>query len=249
MGKHAKLDFERAIRILNNLLSEKQPESFSSSWILKNAPGCHGFIRRSVRNEVGRIDWDRVTRALERGFQRRWAPRRRKVPVQYRDVAEVNAILGTHRPKLYIFIAATSAADRHLRDVISINLVRLAQAGNLSAKRKVVQLVGYSVQDWLEHHAFLSRWRGYESKVTRQLEACIRRYRYTGTFLGYVFRTLECAGRGLRPLRAYSLDEPIFNGAKFRIDAIGRTPLLEWPQSSCTPTSDAGHSRIYGSNQ
>ena len=43
-----------------------------------------------------------------------------------------------------------------------------------------------------------------EDEIQNQLEACIRRYRYTGSFMSYVFRTLECAGRGIRPTRIVS---------------------------------------------
>jgi len=77
--------------------------------------------------------------------------------------------------------------------------VRLSQNGNLAAKQEV---------------------QGYEEEIQKQLEGCIRRYRYTGSFLNYVFRILEYAGRGIRPFYAYSLDEPIFDGTKRKIDNV-----------------------------
>jgi hypothetical protein len=42
------------------------------------------------------------------------------------------------------------------------------------------------------------------------------RYRYTGSFFRYVFRTLEYAGRGIRPFHAWSLDDPIATDARER---------------------------------
>ena len=93
-----------------------------------------------------------------------------------------------------------------LRDVIGISFVRLAQHGNLLARQELMGLIKYTIDDWIERYYFLSRWRGYEDEIQKQLEACIRRYRYTGSFVNYVFRTLECAGRGIRPARVYSLD-------------------------------------------
>ena len=224
MGKHATLDFEQTIGTLNELLSRKRPESFSSAWILRYAPRCYRFIRNRVRHVSGRIDWDRVTYALERKFQRRWAPRRRKPRVWYRDHAEVETVLSHYREKLYVFLAPADPADRRISDLISISLVRLAQNGNIAAEREVLKFVSLTVNDWLERDRFLCRWRGYEAEVRNQLEGCIRRYRYTGSFLNYVFRTLECAGRGIRPLYAYSLNEPIYGGSKCRLDMVGHDP-------------------------
>jgi hypothetical protein len=43
------------------------------------------------------------------------------------------------------------------------------------------------------------------------------------SFLRYLFRTLKYAGRGIRPLVAYSLDEPIFDGSVIRIDVIDQS--------------------------
>jgi len=224
MRKCGRLDFEQTIQTLNELLSRKKPESFSSAWILRHAPRCYRFIRRRVRHVSGRIDWDRVTYALEHQFQRRWAPGRRKPRVWYRDHAEVETVLCHHREKLYVFLAPVDLADRRMRDLISINLVRLAQNGNIAAELEALKWVSLTVNDWLERDRFLCRWRGYESEVRKLLAGCIRRYRYTGSFLKYVYRTLECAGRGIRPFYAYSLNEPIHGGSKCRLDILGYDP-------------------------
>ncbi len=219
------MDFDRVIITLNKLLSRKNPESFNGSWILKHAPRCYRFIRKNIRTEIGAIDWDKVTYALEWKFQRRWAPGRpRKNPLPYENSEEVEFIFNKNREKLYVFIAPQDLVDRRIRDIISISLVRLAQNGNLTAKQEVMELVTYTINDWLEKYYFLNRWQGYEEEVQRQLEGCIRRYRYTGSFLHYVYRTLEYAGRGIRPFYAYSLDEPIFDGAKRKIDNVGYDP-------------------------
>ena len=69
--------------------------------------------------------------------------------------------MNRYRDKLYVFISAGDSADRRIRDVISIALVRVAQTGNTLATKELTRLVGYTVDDWLENHPFLSRWRGY----------------------------------------------------------------------------------------
>jgi hypothetical protein len=117
--------------------------------------------------------------------------------------------LNKYRNKLYVFLAPADAVDLQIRDKISVALVRIAQAGNSLAKAEVVKLVRYTIDGWLDNYCYLSRWRGHDDEINEHLEGCIRRYRYSGSFLRYVFRTLQCAGRGIRPVCAFSLDDPI----------------------------------------
>jgi hypothetical protein len=220
------VDFDETIGNLNRILIAEEPATFSSSWILKYAPQCYRFIYKNIRTEDGRIDWDRVTFALERKFQRRWTPKRKPNGKEsYEDPSEVDAILNKYRDKLYVFLAPSDINDRRIRNVISISLVRLAQHGNQLAKREVVTLVRYTIDDWIGRYRFMSRWEGYDEEIQKHLEACIRRYRYTGSFLKYLFRTLQYAGRGLRPLYASSLHDPVaFGSGKCKIENVYRDP-------------------------
>ena len=130
------MDFETVTAMLNTLLARKQPQEFDSSWIRHNAPDCYRFIRGNVRREWGGIDWDRLTFALDKRFQKRWHPRRaRNNPVPYEDRAEFETIQVKYQDKLYVFISAVDVHDRRIRDVIGISFVRLAQKGNLLARQ------------------------------------------------------------------------------------------------------------------
>ena len=177
---------------------------FNSSWIRKHAPHVYRFIQKNVRSEIGAIDWDRVTRALDRRFQRKWKPSLRNRSKEYRKKAEVRFVLQKYHNKLYAFVAPTDKNDEHVRDIISIALVRIAQKGNVIAKEEIIKLVRFTIYDWIERCPTLSSWEGYESLIQKRIEVCIRYYRYSGTFIGYLFKTLEYAGRGLRPISAYS---------------------------------------------
>lgn len=209
------MDFNKTIEAINKKLRKKQPESFNSSWILKNCPACYRFIQKNIRTHLGSIDWDKVTYALEWKFQRRWSPGHcRKNVKPYRNGAEVRLLLRRNRKRLYVFVVSQNLEDRRARDIISISLVRLAQNGNLSARKKLMELVGFTVNEWLYNYYFLHRWQGHKDELEKQIQDCIRRYRYTGSFLHYLFRTLEYAGRGIRPFYAYSLDKPVAWDAK-----------------------------------
>jgi len=218
------MDFDGVVRVLNELLSRKQPETFSSSWILKYAPSCYRFIQEKIRTDVGEIDWDRVTRSLTFMHQRKWKPVRTRNPNPHPGDAEAELVLKRYRERLYVFLAAPNVEDRQLRDVISVALARLAQKGNRRANHELMKLLAYTIDEWLENDACLCRWRGHEDELRRQVDGCIRRYRYSGSFLRYLYRTLEYAGRGLQPLHAYSLDESVFDGARRRADLIAPEP-------------------------
>jgi len=200
------MDFDSAINTIDKLLKEKRPDTFNSSWIRKHAPHVYRFIQRNVRAEIGGIDWDRVTRALDRKFQRKWIASSYKKAKSYRKKAEVGIILQKYHPKLYVFIAPANKNDKHLQDIISIALVRIAQKGNVIAKEEIIKLVRFTIDEWIESRPTLSSWEGYESLIPNRIEGCIRRYRYSGTFIGYLFKTLEYASRGLRPTTEYSMD-------------------------------------------
>ncbi len=198
------MDFNYAVKIINKLLKEKRPDTFNSSWILRHSPRVYQFIQKNVRSDIGGIDWDRVTRALDRRFQRKWITSSHSRRT-YRKKAEVGIVLQKYHSKLYVFIAPEDKNDEYMRDIISIALVRIAQKRNVIAKEEVIKLVRFTVDDWIERHPSLSSWEGYESLIPKRIEGCIRCYRYSGTFIGYLFKTLEYAGRGL--ITTYSMND------------------------------------------
>jgi hypothetical protein len=162
------MDFSSVIATMNTLLGKYQPRIFNSSWIRTHAPHCYRFIRKNLRSEFGRIDWDRFTYALDPKFQRRWKPaRRKKIPVPYENQCEVDTILRKYRDKMYVFLTSLNQQDRRIRDVIGIKFVRLAQNGNLLARQKLVGLIKYTIDHWIERDYFLSRWRGHEDEIQK----------------------------------------------------------------------------------
>jgi len=207
------MDFAFAVKLTNKLLIAKQPDTFSSTWIHTQAPQVYRFLQRNVRTAIGGIDWDRFTRALDRKLQRRWNGSRRGRPSKGpREGKVAEVILNRHRDKLYTFLSPQNADDEAARDMISIALVRNAQRGNADARREIVDLVRYTVDAWIEQDPKLSCWAGRDAVIQERIEGCIRCYRYSGTFIGYLFKTLEYAGRGLRPIVAYSLDDHLYSG-------------------------------------
>jgi len=215
---------------LNELLFKEQPSKINSSWILKNASRSYRFFCKNIRNEIGDIDWDKIVSNLDKDFQKRWASKYAKTKKQwcamkwYRSKKEVNLVIKKYKPKLYTFLSPQYPEDRLIRNDIIVALVRISQKGNLSAKKEIISLLGFTTGYWIETFPSLSSWKGYESELEDQLETCVRRYRFTGSFTTYLFRCLEYKGRGLKRLHSYSLDDQMPNMEKRRIENVVKDP-------------------------
>ena len=213
------MNFVSAIKAINKLLRTIQPHTFGSSWIRKHAPHVYRYIQKNIRAEIGGIAWDRITRALDRKLQSRWqVSRRGRRPECIRGKRAVEIILRKYHNKLYTFLSPSDANDEQIRDIISIALVRIAQQGNAAAKKEIIKLVRFTIDVWIEQEPKISCWEGLDDMIQERIEGCIRCYRYSGSFIGYLFKTLEYAGRGLRPVVAYSLDDYWYAGKTRRID-------------------------------
>jgi len=208
------MNFDSAITTMNNLLAKKQPHTFNRAWVRVYAPCVYRFVQKEIRIETGGIDWDRLTRALQPRYQRQWTGSLRKTVKPYQDRAEVDAVLQQYGDKLYTFISPQGKEDEHIRDIISIALVRIAQRGNILAKQEIIKLLAFTIDDWIERSPNLYSWRGYDPLIRIRIECCIRRYRYSGSFMRYTYKTLEYAARGLKPLIAYSLDDADYSGRR-----------------------------------
>jgi len=211
---------EAAIEILNESLKQKRPLKITSTWIVTNTPQVYRYIQKNIRIETGGIDWDKVTSLLDRDFQKRWVRYRYKVVKTYEDRSEVDLVLTKYKDTLYTFITALDETDFSKRDKILVSLVRLSQKGNLLAQQELVDLLRYTVDDWVDRYYYLKKWRGYTDDLEDRIKGCIRRYRYTGSFLGYLYKTLEYSGRGIVPVQKYSLDDTVLDGARTRIDYV-----------------------------
>jgi hypothetical protein len=202
------MTFDYHIKILNDTLTEKNPSKFSSSWILQNAPRVYRYINKNIRTENDDIDWDRITSSLDRTFCKRWVRYRQKSIRVYENQSEVDIILSKYKDRLYTFIAYATEDDKKMQSRMLISLVRLSQKGNVCAEQEVVKWITYITDDWIDRYPQMYRWRGYADEVDGHIKGCVRRYRYTGSFLGYLFKTLEYSVRGKPPL--VSLNDNIF---------------------------------------
>lgn len=203
-----KLNFKRVIKRLHGLLKNEKPVTFCSSWILKHDPVIYQFLVKNVRADFGGIDWDKITASLPKRFQRIWVPPRYRPKIinWYRSKKEVDLVLKKYKEKLYIFISFADEGDRPIRDAIIVSLVRIAQRGNVRAEEKLIFFLNQVVQVWVEIYYPLRRWAGQREELEIKMKHCIRCYRFTGSFLGYLYKTLEYSSWSLRSFQAYSLD-------------------------------------------
>jgi len=129
-------------------------------------------------------------------------------------------ILSRYKDKLYTLMISANFKDDRNRERIIISLVRISQKGNVLAQRELFTWLMFTVEDWIERRWQIRKWKGYTDDVEDKIKGCIRCYKYTGTFLGYLFRTLEYSARGLRPMFKYSLDDAVFDGEESKINYL-----------------------------
>lgn len=202
------MNFDQAVKNINRSLNKKQPEKFNPQWIKNRCKVSYEFVLKNVKTEFDEPDWDLIVSRLERHNQKLWMRKIKRIDVElYNNREELNIVLSYYKDKLYTFFGQVDNDDRVICDWISIKLVRLSQKGNLLAKNKIINLLENLVEQWIEFDKSLHSWKGYNEIKTEHIEACIRRFRYAGSFLGYLHRTLQYAGLGLVPLEKFSLDE------------------------------------------
>ena len=157
------VDFSESIELITLRLEREQLDSFGPTWIAQRCPYAYRFILKNIRNELGEVDWDHVTAALPRRFQRVWHhrfchSRQRCLPRSYRSKSEVRCLLGPYRDLLYTFLVASQYDEHLVREQIAIRLVRLAQRGNLRAVETLLPLLNNLVDQWLDREPCMARW-------------------------------------------------------------------------------------------
>lgn len=202
------MNFNQAVININRSLNKKQPDKFNPQLIKNRCKISYEFVVKNINTEFGDPDWDLIVSRLERCNQRLWMRRMKKADVKlYEDQEELNIILNFYKDKIYTFLGQIDENDRIICDWVSIRLVRLSQKGNLLARKKIVSLLENLVDQWFEFDKSLYNWKGHNELKTEHIEACIRRFRYAGSFLGYLHRTLQCIGMELVPIEKFSLDD------------------------------------------
>lgn len=196
-----------------------------------NLPGTYDYIRKNIKTITGDVDWDLVVRSLDKNLQKRLGGVNQKIKtIRYSGKREFNKLIKKYHDKLYTFINPLNDHDKHCRDIISIYMVRLAQKGNTQAEKQIIFWTKYIIEEWMEKSLTINRWLGYDDRMEKEIKNCIKRYRYTCSFLGYLYRTLYYIGRSLRPLYAFSLEENTLNGGRRKIDHfVEQSALLRVP--------------------
>ena len=114
------MDYDFAVKTINRLLIKNQPSTFNSSWIRGCAPHIYRFFQKNIRSEIGGIDWDRITRGLDRKFQKKWITSQRNGTKLYKSKSEVTMVLHKYDNNLYTFLTPADKDKNSIQDIISI---------------------------------------------------------------------------------------------------------------------------------
>lgn len=212
-------NFHKATQKLNMLLRKKQPKTFNPLWLKLHSNSTYKYLCKNFRTGSGDVDWDFITVNIERTFQKRWKRYEKKTTaVPYKNNEELNIIFAKYQNKLYTLTAPLDKEDEQTQDEIMVRLVRTAQKGNMLAKEQVIECMTLIIYEWIESSSYMVRWKGYTYDIENKIQDCIRNYRYSGSFMRYIFKTFQYSARGLRP--TLSLDDRFLNGKKTHIDYV-----------------------------
>ncbi len=212
------MDFDQAIERLTKALKKSNPVRFNRYWISLHEPKVYKFITKNIKTELGRTDWDRVTLKLDRSLQVLWHEERIAKLLPYSDPKEVQIVLRKYWDKRYVFFTYERGEDDEIRNLISVALVRLAQRGNVAAEEELMDFLVLMTGDWVNHYPYLWRWQWYPGQLREKCKWCIYHYRYTGTFSGYLYKSLEFSAMYLP--RPQLLDDTMQDGDLRRVDCV-----------------------------
>jgi hypothetical protein len=215
------MNFDQAIERLTRSLKRWEPERFNRYWVYVHEPKVYRFIRKNIRTELGRIDWDQVTSKLDRSLQARWHEQRIVSLIPYSDSKEVEIMLKKYWDKRYVFLTH-DREDDEVRNLISVALVRLAQKGNVKAEEELMDFLVLMAGEWVDRYPRLWKWQWYPGRLQEKCRYVIYHYRYTGTFSGYLYKTLEYSAMYLP--KPVFLDGTILEGDQRKVDDVIHDP-------------------------
>ncbi|KKP68252.1 MAG: hypothetical protein UR66_C0007G0059 [Candidatus Moranbacteria bacterium GW2011_GWE1_35_17] len=194
-------NFQKLINNLVALLEGKNPQYFNKRWIEENKSSLYFRIRKYVRKN-GKPDWSRIISALPEKWQGRWVEERcdkdnlaKKWKVtqgSYFSKEEVRAVLLENKEYLYTLVTATTREEKIIQYEIINSLVRLAQNGNLCARKKLLIVLELKCSDWSIYRGLFACPMAYGDTLEK-INTCINNYKFgVGfDFLGYLFISLK----------------------------------------------------------
>ena len=215
------MDFDEAIQRLTRALKKGNPIRFNRYWVSLHAPKVYRFVTKNIKTALGRTDWDRVILKLDRSLQVRWFDEPIVNLLPYSDPRVVERLIMKYGGRHYVsFIYVNGEEeDNDVRNHISVTLVRLARRGNVAAEEELMNFLSLITGDWIYRDPQLWQWQRYPELLREKCKYCIYHYRYTGTFLGYLLKTLEYSA--LRLPRPLFLDKEKFErGSERKVEDV-----------------------------
>lgn len=205
--------FKQVIITLNTLLKTHKPLEFNTRWIRRHNCGLLGQIWHHVRTPDNKaIDWDAIIKELDPIWQTKWHPRRHDYMAgvkEYENSTEVDAIVSNYRENLYVFFSCESKQERDMRNIISHELLQIAQKGNINAEDALIMYATFTMNDWIDRNPRLASFRIFPDKSAHRLKKCIHGYQEWedgAPFFGYLYASLIAEAK---MMHVNSLDQVI----------------------------------------
>lgn len=192
-------DKKKIIARLEEILEAKNPKMFSPNWIYKNGEGLDHHIAKSFNG------WSEMVSLMNEKWRARWISPDRKNIDYYEDRDEFNAVCSAYKDSLYLLYATESEKDMKRRNLILIDLVKIAQKGNSSAWDLLVDSIKLTV---CADKKF-EQWQNFGNSLTQRIRSAIVNFNLLkgDNFYAYLRKGLTNSFPSVANQEAFSLNE------------------------------------------
>ncbi|EKD58830.1 MAG: hypothetical protein ACD_56C00042G0004 [uncultured bacterium] len=201
------LTMEKVIRRISEGLKIKNPQVVSPDYLKREFPSDVFFLAKNCRDTRGHIDWRSIVGhpLFDSEMRKKFkfpVSINRNIPIEtYSNSEEVEEILKEKEKNLYTFIESINKEDLEKRNEICLLLVELAQKGNSQAEKKLIDLISYTVEQWIDRIPSIRNFKFYKEKKYEIIKRCIYNYKKDKPFVGYVYASFKKANLGLEKMK------------------------------------------------
>ncbi len=196
---------------LLNLLEKEKPKRWSPTYIAKTDRHIFRFVERHLVDKKGSLQWDKLVSRLPPEYQKTWTRKQYlddlDLAEEYSDKEEVAEVMQKNRASLYLFYEATGKDEEGALNEVCSDFVYLIRKGNKEATAMFMLYLQPTISKWLESKALSVSLAQDPEEVKRCTERCFYLWKKDRSFLGYLFRSLQLAARGMKTYQEISLDE------------------------------------------
>jgi len=220
VASEGKYIFESAIDALNILLDEEKLQHSSPEVIKQKNLKLYNFFVKKVRGVNGNVNWRLVRSCLNEENKRRFhlpQATEHSMPEKfYKNKTELEMLIHKKDLKLHTLFSIANDENRVLANEVCVEIVSLAQVGNLEAYDLIFEYLEQITAFWVINNEKLRVLEYFREDLDKMIRRCIYKYspKVNKSFLGYLFNAATHKAREMEYVknREISLEDRGYYG-------------------------------------